>query len=152
MPGFLLYSVVAGLSLESKSFLCVRISDFNSELKNKIIAKRLKNVLLKIINPDQIGYIRKRYSGENVRLNSNVMASTEETNIPGIALFSGYKKFFDTIAWNSLTNYLKHIQLRTVHSKLVEIFIPCSSREQCLLLSSKQWLWWIRVFLLRTRC
>lgn len=42
MPGFLLYSVVAGLSLESKSFLYVRISVFNSELKKiKKTTKRL---------------------------------------------------------------------------------------------------------------
>ena len=34
----------------------------------RVIAKRLEKLLPKIINPDQSGYVKGRYIGENVRL------------------------------------------------------------------------------------
>ena len=65
------------------------ISLLNTDYKilTKVIAKRLEKVLPKIINPDQTGYVKSGYIGENVRLISDIMSYTEETNIPGIALF-----------------------------------------------------------------
>ena len=85
------------------------ISLLNTDYKilTKIIAKRLEKVLPKIINPDQTGYVKSRYIGENVRLISDIMSYTEETNIPGIALFLDFKKAFDTIEWDFINNCLK---------------------------------------------
>ena len=39
------------------------------KILTKVIAKRLEKVLPKIINPDQTGYIKNRYIGENVSFN-----------------------------------------------------------------------------------
>ena len=72
----------------------------------KVIAKRLEKVLPKIINPDQTGYVKNRYIGENVRLISDIMSYTAETSIPGIALFLDFKKAFDTIEWDFINNCL----------------------------------------------
>ena len=85
------------------------ISLLNTDYKilTKIIAKRLEKVLPKIINPDQTGYIKNRYIGENVRLISDIMMYTEENNIPGIALFIDFRKAFDTIEWDFIKNCLK---------------------------------------------
>ena len=58
------------------------LHNIDYKILTKSIGKRLEIVLLKIIDLDQIGYIKNRYIGGNVRLISNVMASTEETNIP----------------------------------------------------------------------
>ena len=58
------------------------LHNIDYKILTESIAKRLKNVLPKIINLDQIGYVKNRNIGENVPLVSNVMASTEETNIP----------------------------------------------------------------------
>jgi len=64
-------------------------------------------VLPKIINPDQTGYIKNRYIGENVRLISDIVMYTEENNIPGIALFIDFRKAFDTTEWDFIKNCLK---------------------------------------------
>ena len=90
------------------------------KILSKFIAKRLGKVLLKTINPDQTGYVENRYIGKNVRLISVIMSYTEETSIPGIALFLDFKKAFDTIEWDLLP---KNIQFRPGHSKLVQRFI-----------------------------
>ena len=58
------------------------LHNIDYKILTESIAKRLENVPPKIIILDQIGYVQNRYIGENVRLISNVMASTEETNIP----------------------------------------------------------------------
>ena len=46
------------------------ISLLNTDYKilTKTMAKRLEKVLPKIINPDQTGYVKGRFIGENVRL------------------------------------------------------------------------------------
>ena len=38
------------------------------KILTKVIAKRIKKVLPKLINPDQTGYVKGHYIGENVRL------------------------------------------------------------------------------------
>ena len=85
------------------------ISLLNTDYKilTKAIAKRLEKVLPKVINPDQTGYIKNRYIGENIRLISDIMTYTEEQNIPGIALFIDFKKAFDTIEWDFINCCLK---------------------------------------------
>ena len=90
------------------------ISLLNTDYKilTKAIAKRLEKVLPKVINPDQTGYIKKRYIGENIRLISDIMTYTEEGNIPGIALFIYFKKAFDTIKWDFINCCLKAFNFR----------------------------------------
>ena len=85
------------------------ISLLNTDYKilTKVIAKRLEKVLPRIINPDQTGYIKNRYIGENVRLISDIMNYTEENNIPGIALFIDFRKAFDTIERDFINNCLE---------------------------------------------
>ena len=86
------------------------ISLLNTDYKilTKVIAKRLEKVLPRISNPDQTGYIKNRYIGENVRLISDIMNYTEENNIPGIAPFIDFRKAFDTIERTLLTTALKN--------------------------------------------
>lgn len=80
------------------------ISLLNTDYKiaTKAIARRLENILPFIINPDQTGYIKGRYIGENVRLISDMIKYTTDKNLPGIAIFLDFEKAFDSIEWNFL--------------------------------------------------
>ena len=75
------------------------------------MAKRLEKVLPKIINPDQTGYVKGRYIGENIRLIQDLMFYTEKENLPGIAVFIDFRKAFDTIEWHYLEKVLTHFNL-----------------------------------------
>ena len=79
------------------------ISLLNTDYKilTKVIAKRLEKVLPRIINPDQTGYIKNRYIGENVRLLSDIMNYTEENNIPGMRGTLGDCQHRNTAAKNN---------------------------------------------------
>ena len=85
------------------------ISLLNSDYKilTKSIAKRLETVLPKIINPDQTGYIKGCFIGENVRLIQDMMFHTKLEEKPGIALFLDFRKAFDTIGWNYIKTALQ---------------------------------------------
>ena len=72
----------------------------------KVIANRLAKVLPDIISPNQTGYVKNRYIGENVRLISDVIDYTKAKETHGIALFLDLKKTFDSIEWEYLHKVL----------------------------------------------
>ena len=67
--------------------------------KNKVIAKRIESVLPKLINPNQTGFVKGRYIGQNIRLLTDVLEQTKRQDIPGILLLLDFRKAFDTLEW-----------------------------------------------------
>ena len=65
----------------------------------KAIANRLKNVIPKIINNDQTGFLKGRFIGENIRLIDGIINHTKSNNIPSLLLFLDFEKAFDTVEW-----------------------------------------------------
>ena len=58
----------------------ISLLNVDCKILTKAIAKRLEKFLPEIINPDQTGYVKQRYIGENVRLILDLMSYTEEKN------------------------------------------------------------------------
>ena len=52
---------------------------------------------LSIVHPDQTGFIKGRYLGENVRLISDTLEQTQVNNTPGILISVDFKKAFDSL-------------------------------------------------------
>ena len=77
----------------------ISLLNVDYKIVTKAIAKRLEKVLTSIINPDQTGYVKGRYIGENVRLIQDIIEHTNLTGKKGIALFLDFKKAFDSIEW-----------------------------------------------------
>ena len=77
------------------------ITLLNVDLKNaaKAIAKRLETFLPNLIHPDQTGFVKGRYIGENIRLMSDVLDFTKEQKIPGILVALDFRKAFDSLEW-----------------------------------------------------
>ena len=84
----------------------ISLLNVDYKILTKVIAKRIEKTLLKIINPDQTGYVKGRYIGENIRLIQDVMFLTKRLNMPGIAIFLDFRKAFNTIKWNYLLSTL----------------------------------------------
>ena len=78
------------------------------KLAARSIANRLKNVRPSIISYDQTGYIKGRFTGENIRLIDSVIRFAKERNIPGLLLFLDFEKAFDTIEWPFITKTAKN--------------------------------------------
>ena len=73
------------------------------------------------MNHDQVGYIKGRYIGENVRIIEDMMFYTSKNNIPGFMELIDYEKAFDMVEWDFLfrtpttfnfgLNFIKWIKL-----------------------------------------
>ena len=85
----------------------ISLLNVDYKILTKILAKRLEKVLPTIINPDQTGYVKGRFIGENIRLIQDIMFFTEHSKKPGIAIFLDFRKAFDTIEWNYLSAALQ---------------------------------------------
>ena len=71
----------------------------------RAIVKRIEAKLPKLVHPDQTGFVKGRYIGQNVRLLNDLMEFTESNQLPGILLFIDLKK--PLILWNGpLSNTL----------------------------------------------
>ena len=85
------------------------VSFLNVDYKilTKVLAKGVEKVLPELINPDQTGYVKGRYIGENIiTLIQDLMFYTDKENLPGIAVFLDFRKAFDTIEWHYLKRAL----------------------------------------------
>ena len=73
------------------------------------IANRFKQILDVIINKDQTGFLKGRYTGQISRLIYDLMNHTEQNNIPGLLLLIGFEKAFDSLSWSFIQKVLKFL-------------------------------------------
>ena len=94
----------------------ITLLNVDYKIASKVITKRLEKVLTFLINPDQTGFIKGRYIGQNIRLINDILEQTKLHNIPGILLQLDFRKAFDTIEWEfiqrtiALFNFGRSIQ------------------------------------------
>ena len=85
----------------------ITLLNVDYKIASKTIAKRIENVLPKLIHMDQTGFIKGRYIGQNIRLLIDILDETKLQEIPGILLLLDFKKAFDTIEWSFIQQTLK---------------------------------------------
>ena len=94
--------------MELKSWRPLSLLNTDYKILAKILANRLKHALRDIINPDQIGYMKNRFCGENTRLIADVIDYCILTTKPCFVLLADFEKAFDTINLSLLNKALQH--------------------------------------------
>ena len=84
----------------------ITLLNLDYKIASKVIAKRIERFLPRLIHPDQTGFVKGRYIGQNIRLINDIMEQTKLQNIPGILLLLDFRKAFDTIEWSFIQNTL----------------------------------------------
>jgi hypothetical protein len=74
---------------------------------SKLLAERLKNVLTKLIHPDQKGFVKGRNISEANRLIQDIIQYADEENEEGIIVFLDQQKAFDRVEWGWVDFVLK---------------------------------------------
>ena len=85
----------------------ISLVNVDAKIMSKVIASRIKNVLPGIIHYNQTGYVKDRFIGETIRSIYDVMDYTVEENIPGLMIFIGFEKAFDSVEWDFLYKCLE---------------------------------------------
>ena len=100
----------------------ISLLNVDYKILTKVVAKRIEKVLPTLINPDQTGYVKGRYIGENVRLIYDLIHYTDKPNQKGIAIFLDFKKAFDSIDWNYLLQTLQFFNFGHDIQNWIKIF------------------------------
>ena len=71
------------------------------KIASKALARRIETVLPKLVHPDQSGFMKEQYIGENLRLISDVLEYTKNEDLTGVLVSLDFRKAFDTLEWPS---------------------------------------------------
>jgi len=108
--------------LELSNWRPITLLNVDFKIAAKAIAKRLESILPNLIHPDQTGFVKGRYIGENVRLISDIMEYTKLQKIPGILVSLDFRKAFDSIEWPFIMKTLDKINFGSDIKRWVSTF------------------------------
>ncbi len=91
-----------------KNLVTNKLIEYRLQDYSNILAMRMQEVLLSIINFDQSGYLKGHYKGQNIRILKDVSFNTNQNKLPGILLSVDSEKAFDSLNWNFLFKTLEH--------------------------------------------
>ena len=92
------------------------------KIASACIAERLKNVLCKIINKCQNGFISSRCISDNLRLMYDTLLYTEHENIPGMLMLIDFQKAFDCLSWDFIDNVLNFLKFGNDFKNWIKVF------------------------------
>ena len=87
----------------------------------KCLAMRITKVIDKLIAPDQTGYIKGRYIGENIRTVHDIIDYLNDRNKGGILMLIDFEKAFDTVRWKFIDKTLKAFNFGASYRAWVKI-------------------------------
>ena len=112
----------------------ITLLNVDYKIASKVIAKRIERVLPSLIHPDQTGFMKGRYIGQNIRLINDIIQQTELQKIPGILLLLDFQKAFDTLEWPFIQTTLNLFNFGNGIKKM-DLYVLYEFREQRL----EQW-------------
>ena len=80
----------------------ISLVNVDGKIISKVLATRIKNVLLSIIHHNQSSFVKDRFKGETVRSIFDLMEFSLKENIPGLMIFIDFQKAFDSLELNFL--------------------------------------------------
>ena len=105
-----------------KNYRPISLSNYDYKIVAFVLASRLQKVMQCIISTDQSGYIKGRFIGQNARLIQDILEYTDKFKLPGVLLCLDFKKAFDRLEWNFMTEVLKKFNFGDNFIKWVKIF------------------------------
>ena len=105
--------------IKLKNWRPITLLNVDYKIALKAIARRIEPMLPHLIHADQIGFIKERYIGENIRLINDLMEQTNATKIPGLLLALDFRKAFE---WTLIQYALQKFNFGEGIRRWVEIF------------------------------
>ena len=110
-----------------KNYRPLSVSTTDYKILAFVLARRLQSVINKIISPDQVGYIKGRYIGTNIRQVLDLIEYAEQYKTGGILLFLDFEKAFDSLEWPFMLACLKRFGFGPHFLKWIQILYKAPS-------------------------
>jgi len=81
----------------------ISLTNYDYKILTFILSKRLQKVVDKLIHPDQTGYIKGRYIGNNARHVLDIFELVNSQNMSGAIVSLDFQKAFDSLEWNFMS-------------------------------------------------
>ena len=82
---------------------------------------RMQGVLDNIVDHDQVGYIKGRFIGLNIRTTANILTFCQKTLQKGLIAQIDFQKALDTVNWSFLLKCLKVFNFGDTFTSCVKI-------------------------------
>ena len=114
-----------------KNLRPISLLNIDTKLISKILAGRLKNVLLSLISSDQTAYVKGRFISEDSRLISDVLEICDKLQIKRFLMTVDIEKAFDSINHCFLIKVLEKYGFQKDFIKSIKI-LP-QNQESCII-------------------
>ena len=104
-----------------KNWRPVSLLTTDYKILTKALALRLQKVIPQLVNPDQVGYIKNRYIGENIRTVFDILNLTKLKDIEAYIVQIDFEKAFDSIEWPFLIKTLEKFNFGEHFIKWIKI-------------------------------
>lgn len=101
------------------SYRPISLLNVDQKIFTTIIAKRLSNILPKIINLDQTGFVKDRLLSDNIHRTINIIDYASKNNLPMIAITLDAEKAFDRTFWPFLIEVCKKFRFSQTFINLI---------------------------------
>ena len=100
----------------------ISLLNVSYKIASACLTSRLKDVLDKLINKNQKGFLPNRFINENLSLMYDVLSYTDSEQIPGLLLLIDFHKAFDSISWTFIDKVLDFFNFGPDFKKWVKTF------------------------------
>ena len=112
-----------------KNWRPISLLNVDYKIMAKALATRLQKVISSVINSDQVGYIKGRYIGDNIRTILDILEITKKELDPGLLVMIDFEKAFDTVSWQFLYKTLDYFNFGPVFKHYINLLY--TSPECC---------------------
>lgn len=92
------------------------------KIASKSLATSLSNVIPKLVNHNQVGYVRGRNITENIRTIKDILEYTKKHNKEGLLICISFQKAFDYLEWEFLNAVLEKMNFGSSFKRWVTTF------------------------------
>ena len=113
----------------------ISLLNVDYKIASKAISKRLHNIIPKLVDISQTGFVKNRLIGDTVRVLNDIIELCQSRKENGILLFIDFEKAFDTLEWNFLFKTLKAMNFGPSLINWIKTFYANS--ESCIMNNGK---------------
>ena len=106
--------------LDCGNYRPISVLNLDYKLFTSILARRLENIVPKIIKMDQTGFVSSRQTHDNIRRSIHVISHINQNKIPAMLISVDAFKAFDSVRWKFLFSVMEKFGFNQVFIKTVE--------------------------------